>query len=171
MSRWTPEEVDYLRSQWRTRTKAKHIAEQMGRPLRAVYQKAFKLGLPKKADPNKVDLDREQTEWLRRNFPHIRTEICALRLGISHRTTIRIARRLGLNKTDEFIRECQTYSSRKAHESHCRYGTYPPKGVVTPNLEKGRKHRFKPGHSGHKNTETCDTTTTKKTAYGKRCSI
>lgn len=150
-SRWTPQEEDLLRSQWRTKIRVQNIADQLGRPLLAVYLKAHKLGLPTKPNPNKVVLTREQTAWLRSNYPHIRTELCAMRLGISHRTTVRIARKLGLFKTEQFMHECQAFSAKKAKESHLKNGTFPPRGVVTENLAKGAKYRFKPGHTGHNN--------------------
>lgn len=145
-SHWTPEEEDLLRSLWRTKGKVQTFADEIGRPLRAVYLKAHKMGLPKRDDPKKLELSDSQRTWLKRNYPHMRTEICAMHLGISHSSTVRLARKLGVNKTDQFVRECQQFTARKAKESHLKNGTYPPKGVVTANLAKGEKYRFKPGH-------------------------
>lgn len=143
-TRWTRQEEDMLRSLWRSDKPARIIAEEIGRPIRAVYLKAHKLGLPKKDDPNKIRLDSRDMLWLKLNYPHMRTEICALKLGISLRSCVRLARKLGVEKTAQFMKECQAFSSRKAKESHLRNGTYPPKGFIIPGSEE---YRFKPGHS------------------------
>lgn len=72
-------------------------------------------------------------------------EICGIVLGVSPRTVVRFARRLGLSKTAQFMRECQAHTAKKAKESHLRNGTYPAKGYYSPNLQKGAKYQFKPG--------------------------
>lgn len=141
---WTEQEIEMLRSAWKTDKPARLIAEEIGRPLQAVYVKAHKLGLPKKDDPNKIHLDSRDLLWLKLNYPHMRTEICALKLGISLRSCVRIARKLGVEKTPQFMKECQAFTTRKAKESHLRNGTYPPKGFIIPGSEK---YRFKLGHS------------------------
>lgn len=141
---WTEQEIEMLRSLWKTDKPALLIAEEIGRPLRAVYMKAHKLGLPKKNNPNKIHLDSRDLLWLKLNYPHTRTEICALKLGISLRSCVRIARKLGVEKTALFMKECQAFTARKAKESHLKNGTYPPKGFIVPGSEK---YRFKPGHA------------------------
>ena len=150
MKRWTKDEENRLRELYRTDKSGKQIAAELGRPLRAVYVKANKLGLPKKKDPNTIELNTEQIIWLRSSYPHIRTEICALRLGISPRSVIRLSRKLKLEKTAEFMADCQRYTAKKAKESHLANGTYPPKGIVNENLKKGEAFRFKPGHASSK---------------------
>lgn len=142
-ARWTDEETDALRALWRrSDLRGADVAAMLGRPLRAVYVKEHRIGLPSKPDPNAIRLTREQEGWLKCNFPHMRTEFCAGHLGISIRSCVRIARRLGLEKTEEFMRQCQTVTARLAKESHLRNGTYPPKGVVNANLAKGEMYRF-----------------------------
>lgn len=140
---WTEQEIDMLRALWRTSKPACIIAEEIGRTLQAVRVKAHKLGLPKKGAPNKIRLDSRDLLWLKLNYPHMRNEICALKLGISLRSCVRLARKLGVNKTPQFMKECQAFTSRKAKESHLRNGTYRPKGFIIPG---GEKYRFKPGH-------------------------
>lgn len=140
---WTEKEIEMLRSMWRTHEPVRVIAEKLDRPIRAVYLKAHKLGLPKKDDPKKINLDSSDMLWLKLNYPHMRTEICALKLGISLRSCVRIARKIGVTKTPQFMKECQAFSARKAKESHLRNGTYPPKGFIIPGSEL---YRFKPGN-------------------------
>lgn len=148
---WTEQEIEMLRSLWRTNKPARAIAEEIGRPLRAVYMKVHKLGLPKKDDPNKIKLNDWDLRWLMLNYPHMRTEICALKLGISLRSCVRIARKLGVEKTAQFMKECQAFTSLKAKESHLRNGTYPPKGFIIPGSEQ---YRFKPRHSSTRNPKS-----------------
>ena len=124
---------------------AEALAVRFGTTYRAIYQKCNKMGL-KKDQPNKIHLTREQELWMRTHYPHISTEICALILGISHSSVTRQARRLGLNKTEQFMKECQAHTSKRAHESHLKNGTYPAKGYYSPNLQKGEAYQFKPGH-------------------------
>lgn len=145
--RWSEQEVEMLRAEWKTSRPAREIAERLGRPLRAVYVKANRLGLPKKDDPNKIKLSQSDQWWLRQNYPHMRTEICALKLGISRRSVVRLARDLELEKTPQFMRECQAHTAKKAKESHLRNGTYPAKGWYSPNLQKGKIYQFKPNHN------------------------
>lgn len=144
MKRWTPEEENELRELYGTMT-AEALAVRFGTTYRAIYQKCNKMGL-KKDQPNKIHLTREQELWMRTHYPHMSTEICALILGISHSSVTRQPRRLGLNKTEQFMKECQAHTSKRAHESHLKNGTYPAKGYYSPNLQKGEQYQFKPGH-------------------------
>lgn len=143
---WTDEEVAKLTELWKTKLSASKISEIIGRPKQAVYVKAFKLGLPKKEDPKTIHLTPDQKRWLKLNYPHMRTQICADYLGISLRSCVRWARRLCIDKTPEFMKECQAVTARLAKESQLRNGTYNPKGVVPENLKKGVAYQFKPGH-------------------------
>ncbi len=104
---------------------------------------AHKLGLPRKEAPNKINLSQSDLYWLKCNYPHVRTEICASMLGISFRSCVRIARKLGVEKTAQFMKETQAVTAQKAKESHLRNGTYPAKGFYSPNLQKGAAYQFK----------------------------
>lgn len=143
MVKWTPERNRELRELYKTKT-GPELAEYFGITLRAVYMQARHIGL-RKDQPNKIRLTREKEIWLRINFPHMSNLICAMLLGISPRSVVRQARRLGLKKTDQFMRECQVHTSKKAQESHIKNGTYPAKGYYSPNLQKGAQYQFKPG--------------------------
>lgn len=139
---WTEDKVTHLRQLYPEHT-AYEIAEILGTTPSSVYLQAFRLGLGKE-QPSKIRLTDEQTRWLIKNFPHMSNGICALYLGIGCSTLSRIARNLELRKTPQFMAECQAYTAKKAQESHRKNGTYPPKGVYTPNLRKGEKYQFKP---------------------------
>lgn len=139
---WTETRNEELRQLYRQRT-APELAAYFATTVQAIYQQANKLGL-RKSQPNRIELTQEREFWLRRNFPHMSNGICALILGISPRSVVRLARRLRLSKTAQFMRECQAHTAKKARESHLRNGTYPAKGYYSPNLQRGERYQFKP---------------------------
>ncbi len=148
--RWTKEKEEELRELYQSMT-AEALAIHFGTTKYAIYQKCFKLGLSKE-QPRTIHLTSEQTLWLKLNYPHMATEICAQYLGISHRSCVRFARKLGVSKTPQFMKESQAHASKKAKESNLKNGTYPPKGWYSPNLQKGHQYQFKPGHKSTKPT-------------------
>ena len=144
--RWSEEEIEALKIAWKANKPVQVIADEIGRPKQACFDKAHRLGLPAKKYPNKIQLSENDMLWLKLNYPHMRTVICAIKLGISLRFCVRLARKLGVEKTEQFMRESQAFTARKAKESHLAHNTYPPKGVINENLAKGEAYRFKPGH-------------------------
>ena len=94
---WTPEEETDLKQIYTTMT-AKQLAEHFGRSVHAIQVKCLRLGLKKGYDHAKKRLSLDDRLWLRLNFPHIRNELCAIRLGVSLRTVVRLARSMRLEK-------------------------------------------------------------------------
>lgn len=144
---WTEDEIAAMAAY--PAVMATEIAKRLGRSVGAVRQMAHRLGLTESYGTNskcRVELTVEQLGTLRREFPHVANSILARVLGISERTLSRKAKKLGLQKTKEFMRECHAYTAAKAKASHLRNGTYPPKGVVNDNLAKGVKYRYEKGH-------------------------
>ena len=89
-----------------------------------------------------ITVTPEQIEWLKKHFKHTKNEVIAQRLNISIRSVNRIASKMGLKKTPQFIRKCQLETTRKMNESNRINGTYPPKGYKIP---RGEEFRFKKG--------------------------
>ena len=137
-NKWPENECELLRTQY-GKIPSKQIAQILGRSVDAIQLKAHKLGL-KYGYKNKVEANADSLRWLKRNYPHMSNEICATYLGISLRTVVRLARKHNLVKTAQFMREAQVHASQRAHQSHMRNGTYPPKGYIIPNSEQ---YRFK----------------------------
>lgn len=142
MKHWTKEDTEELRRIFRTMT-AEQLAGLFGTTAAAIRQKCYRLGLKKGYDSIRIILPESDKLWLKINFPHMSNEICAMKLGVSIRTVVRLARRYGFEKTPQFMKECQAHAARKAKESHLRNGTYPAKGWYSPNLRKGELYRFK----------------------------
>ncbi len=148
MTKWTDERNAELRERYRIMT-GPELAAYFNTSVQAVYVQAHKIGL-NKPQPNKIELTTERAVWMRCNFPHMSNVICGLILGVSPRTVVRFARRLGLAKTGQFMCECQAHTAKKARESHLKNGTYPAKGYYSPNLQKGKQYQFKPGETRKK---------------------
>lgn len=140
MRRWSEEDEKRLKELYGTMT-ASELAQVFGRTERALYVKCHHLGLHKE-QPCKIRLDERRTLWLKLNFPHMSNAVCAALLDISPRSVVRLARRLGLKKTAQFMSEAQAHTARRAKESHLKNGTYPAKGWYSPNLQKGREYQF-----------------------------
>ena len=140
--RWTDEMDAELRRLYPTTT-APELARRFGVTVGAVRQRLRRRGLRRKEQPGKKHLTEQQRFWMRRNYPDMANAICALYLGVSVSSVIRLAHRMGLQKTAQFMREAQAHAAKRAKESHLRRGTYPAKGWYSPNLQKGQQYRFK----------------------------
>lgn len=79
-------------------TTADVIAERLGVTKTAVYNRAYRTGLRRGLYARKRPA--KDGTWMRLNFPHMSNAVCALLLGVSERTVVRMARRLGLEKTE-----------------------------------------------------------------------
>ncbi|MCC8175487.1 MAG: hypothetical protein LIO91_03540 [Bacteroidales bacterium] len=147
MNDYTQSEIDIMRQMHAQGRSHKDIADALGRPLQSVSLKLSKIGCKHLVHPATICISDHDREWLRANYPHTRNDICVMVLGISHATLHRWARRLRLRKTQAFMTETQLHTAACAKASHLRNGTYPPKGVVNPNLARGEQYRFKPKSS------------------------
>lgn len=63
------------------------------------------------------------------------------RLGLSHSTLHRFARELGLTKSRQFMKKCQTATTEAARLANMRNG-WPPKGYIIP---RSREFGFQKG--------------------------
>lgn len=90
----------------------------------------------------KIDLTDKEVAYLTKHFKHMKNAELAVKLNIGERSVVRLARKLGLKKTAQFMQKCLEQTKEAAHESHLRNGTYPPKGFVIPNREAAQ---FKKG--------------------------
>ena len=121
--RWSKEDDNLLRSMLNVKTQ-REIAVILGRTVPSVKNRVKTLGLrcDRRYDP--VVLSREDKLWLKLNYPHMRTSLCSVHLGISKSAVRKQARILGINKSEEFLRECSRFSGKKASQSPRWMGTH-----------------------------------------------
>lgn len=86
----------------------------------------------------KVTLNDTQEAYLIKHYKHTKNAELAAKFGVGERSVVRIARKLGLTKTAQFMRKCQIEARQAAREYHQSHGSYPPKGFVIPNREAGQ---------------------------------
>ena len=89
-----------------------------------------------------IVLTEKQEVWFRKHFKHTQNKEIAERLNISLRSVSRLASRMGLKKTKQYLRKCQLESTKHMNEYNRINGTYPPKGYKIP---RGEEFRFKKG--------------------------
>lgn len=93
---------------------------------------------------NIKDLTLEQLEWLKENFGSTKNQKLANKLGTSPRSITRMARKLGLWKTKEFISAMQLNASEHgARVNRANGGNAGTKNL----LVYGKAYRFKAGES------------------------
>lgn len=92
----------------------------------------------------RTKLTQDQVTYLVKHFKHTHNAELAEHLGISESTLHRLARKLGLKKSRQFMRKCQAATAAAARISHLAFNTYPPKGYRIPGSEK---YQFVPGQS------------------------
>lgn len=90
------------------------------------------------------DLTQEQLEWLKENFGSTKNQKLANELGTSPQSITRMARKLGLWKTKEFISAMQLNASEHgARVNRANGGNAGTKNL----LVYGKAYRFKAGES------------------------
>ena len=83
-----------------------------------------------------ITLTPEQETWLKEHYKHTKNEEIVKKLGVSPRSVNRLAVRMGLKKSWQFMKQCQAETATAARRSHMINGTYPKKGYSIPNREK-----------------------------------
>ena len=91
-----------------------------------------------------IYLTSAQRKWLEKHFKHTKNAEIAERFNISYRSVVRIAKRMGLKKSPQFMKKTQLEAAAKAKESNLKNGTYNPKGFKIPRSEE---FHFKKGVS------------------------
>lgn len=73
-----------------------------------------------------------EEKWMKKNFPHLSNAICAIYLDKHPRTVARMARELGLTKSEEYMESSRAAAIKKASKSN----STRLKGVYSTNLQK-----------------------------------
>jgi Mn-dependent DtxR family transcriptional regulator len=101
---WTTAEIEYLTDAYTHGVPTSTIAKRLNRSIKAVHNRASKIGLRRRYHgPKKIALTEQQRAWLRRNYPHCRNKFLADFLGIGTVTLWKFATEMKLTKTREFM--------------------------------------------------------------------
>ena len=107
---WTKDDIKLLRKLYPDGN-TKLIAEKLCRPLTAVRQKAYDIGL--KTDSYRY-WPKEDLELLIRLYPETRTEELAMQLGRSQGSVKTKARQLGLRKSKSYLKVVKSQPRKQA---------------------------------------------------------
>jgi len=99
---WSRSEVELLKKRFPTASTCE-LAEMLGRPLTAVRQKAYEMGLKTRTYLNRC-WSEEEIKSLKRLFPDNKTREVAEKLNHSAGAVSRLASRLGLKKSKRYLR-------------------------------------------------------------------
>jgi DNA-binding CsgD family transcriptional regulator len=99
---WSESEVKLLRKRFPT-AKTFELAKTLGRPLTAVRQKAYEMGLKTRTYLNRC-WSEEEIQLLKRLFPDNKTRVVAEELNHSAGAVSRLASRLGLKKSKGYLK-------------------------------------------------------------------
>ncbi len=150
---WAQHEIEAVRERY-NRDGAQQIADDLGRSLMAVYSLAKKLNLAKgQRGPRQVWSTREK-EIVRSRYPHEPTQKIADDIGRSLDSVYRLANKLKLAKTEEYLASPDACRLRRGDNIGAQYrfkkGQTPPnKGVKRPGYAPGRmaETQFKKGNA------------------------
>lgn len=108
------------------------------------------------AFPKPIILTRQQQNYLRRHYQHTKNDELVATLGISHSSLHRLARKMGLHKSRQFIRRCQAESTAIMKEVNSDNGYYFQQRYARKQWQEYREQGtrpsscFKPGVSSAK---------------------
>lgn len=87
-----------------------------------IYKYAHRHNLPLRKGGKKscIFTDLEKREWIIKHYPYFSNETMAAYLGLSPDWIGVLARRLGLKKSEEYMRDIKIYHKKKVQEYHDR---------------------------------------------------
>ena len=109
---WTSDDIKLLKRLY-PRGNIKALADRLNRPLTAVRQKAYDMGM--KTDTYGFWTDNE-LKILKEGFPDKRTEALAKRFGRSPGSVKTKARQLGLKKSQNYIKAIKSRPRKKRNK-------------------------------------------------------
>lgn len=113
---------DRLAELWHRGMPVPHIAGIMGIKADSVYKCAHRMGLPKRKG-GKIPLlsDPEKKKWFIRNYPEMSNGTIGVYLGISEEYIGKLARRLGLKKSESYWEGIKDYHRKRVNEYHGKH--------------------------------------------------
>lgn len=134
---WSQKELDFLRWNY-GKLGAPECAERLGRPLQGVRVKAWNMGL--KGKDQHFEWTEQRLKLIVDFYPTMFSKALAKWIGCGHRTLVRKARELGLEKVPDF-------HERKRDEIRRMSGSHGPnRTTIKKGSGIGAEYRFKKGH-------------------------
>lgn len=91
---------------WGKGVPAPHIAAKLGLSVNAVYKRKKRLSLDNRTGRHKSFIDdTEKSKWFIRNYPDMSNQTIAIYLGMTAEHLRKVARSLGLKKSEIYIKE------------------------------------------------------------------
>lgn len=84
-----------------------------------------------------MELTEKQKKWIIKHFRNTKNDEIMLKMGITHSSLHRFARKNGLKKTKQFVNKCQAATTEAARLANKR-NNWPPKGYIIPRSEENR---------------------------------
>ncbi len=116
----TPDEEATLTELWHKGLTVPQISEMTGIKVGTIHKRAHRLQLPKrKGGPRALlDSDPEKRKWFIRNYPEMGNATISVFLGLSEDHIGRLARQLGLKKSEQYWQGVREYHRKKVREFH-----------------------------------------------------
>lgn len=134
---WTPKEIDFLRWNY-GKIGAVECSRQLGRSVSSTRTKAWNLGF-KGIEPG-IKWTAQMEKMVKDFYPTMFSKDLAKWIGVSHRTLIRKARELGVEKVDGFLEKRRDDISRRSGAKSANATSFKKGNQV------GKGSRFKKGH-------------------------
>ena len=108
-----------LRELWRKGYTVPEISKMMNAKIDSIYKLAHRIGLPKrKQGKASILADPEKRRWFIRNYPEMSNGTISVFLNISDDYIGKLARQLGLKKSDAYWESIREYHRKKMREFH-----------------------------------------------------
>lgn len=111
-------DTEKLADLWRRGIPAPRIAEIMDVKVDSIYKKAHRMGLPCRVPGIRslLDKDPEKKKWFIRNYPEMSNETIGVYLGLSPDHISRIARKMGLRKSERYWEGIKEYHKKRVRQ-------------------------------------------------------
>lgn len=109
-----------LRELWRKGMPTPQIAQALGAKESTIYKYVHRLGLPNRKSGCKslLDSDPEKMNWFIRNYPEMSNSTISVYIGLSPKHIGKVARHLGLKKSEEYWEGIKEYHRKRIRQFH-----------------------------------------------------
>lgn len=111
---------DKLTELWNKGISCIEISKATGWKVDTIYKYAHRLGFYKrKRGPQSLfEKEPDKQKWFTRNYPEMSNDTISVYLGISPDRISKLARLLGLRKSEKFLEDIKEYRKKRVREYH-----------------------------------------------------